>query len=271
MKRFLQWAAVATLVTGLPGTAAAFNPGTDSRARDVAEVVTNAGRICEGGPDDGQTCSDNAGEECTAPGTCTGIANVVVVARGLLTLVADTDLANPATPDPSGWDELATTQGCSEPAEFTISDCEGTPRSTFALTLEFTLNGTRHFFAEIFKDLPDNFIITPAGYVGWTQNAVESVLAERTKDSTLPEQVVRIRWGILPPAAEQAVGIVVGKQANQRVVLSRTDEVSICEDPVACNHGVQNPQFSDHAGATDVLGTARRFKVDIGLVTDPGP
>jgi hypothetical protein len=79
-------------------------------------------------------------------------------------------------------------------------------------------------------------------------------------------QAVHIRWGGLPPAAETAVGAVVGKTASQRIALSRVDEVPICTDATPCNLSATNPRFSDHSNGTDVLATVRRFKVDIAVV-----
>lgn len=253
------------LVLGLVATLAAangwaFNPGTDSRAEDTAmQVSPIPARFCEGGAFDGQTCTDTA--NCDPPnGACTGIEGVQVAARGVLTIVTDT--ITPGT----GWDDTDPSEACTDPAEAAISSCETSANATLTMMLEFTLNGTEYFFAETFKDLLDAKV-EPAGYRGWDQEAVESVLAERTADSS---RLVKIRWGILSPAAEAAVKAALSGAPGQRVALSRTDEVPICTDPTACNHGPRNTIFSDHADGADVLGTARRYKVDIGLVT-PGP
>ena len=96
---------------------------------------------------------------------------------------------------------------------------------------------------------------------GWSQPAFESTLSERSTFGS-----VQIRWGGLPPAAEAAVGAVIGKTASQRVALSRTDSVPICTDTTPCNLSATNPHFSDHSTGTDPLATVRRYKVDIAVV-----
>ena len=236
--------------------AQAFNPGTATRAGDTASH-TGTQTICEGGSDAGDPCADSS--ECTS-GTCTGIAGLTIAARGTLTLIADTVQASGA--DPTGWDEVAPSTPCSEPSPFTPSDCEGTDNSTLTLVLEFVRNGESYLFAETFKDLPNGFSVEPAGYAGWTQPAVESVIAERTAS---PGSFVNLRWGILPPAAEAAVGAVLGAGPGQRVFLMQVHSVPICTDTVACHHGPANPDFADHAGGSDPLATVRRFKVDLAV------
>ena len=88
-------------------------------------------------------------------------------------------------------------------------------------------------------------------------------VAER---SLFSGQIVNLRWGGLPPAAEAAVGVVLGKTATQRIALSRTDDVPICTDATPCKHSATNPRFSDHSDGTDPLATVRRYKVDIAVV-----
>lgn len=243
----------------LAPSAEAFNPGTDSRAQDTASLVNPvAPRFCEGGPNAGAPCTDSD-PDCAEPaGFCTGISGITVAARGLLTIIADT------VPPASGWDEAAPT-GCSEPAQGAPSDCEIPANSTLTLMLEFALNGQQYVFAQTYKDLDEmgEFLVEPAGYAGWVQPAVESIIAER---AAFPAEDLAIRWGVLSPAAEAQVRSALGGAAPQRVTLSRVDDVPICTDSGACNHTV----YQDQSGADEVLASVRRFKVDIALV-NPGP
>lgn len=253
-------APVAALAWLAAGGASAYNPGTDSRAGATADT-SGSTTICEGGSEPPSTpCESSA--DCTAGGLCRGIADVQVVARGELTIIADTQ-----TPG-MGWASTSTAPTvCSEPAEGVPSDCETEDNALLTLLLEFTLNGQRYAWAESFKQLPDaaipNWSIGGGSQAGWVQPAVESILSERAAVTT---QVVAIRWGGVSPAAESAIGAVVGKSPTQRIALSRVDEVPICTAAAACNHGPRNTRFSDHSGATDVLGTVRRYKVDIAVV-----
>lgn len=249
----------ALLMLYLPMSAEAFNPGTDSRASDTASLVTPAApRFCEGGLNDGDPCTESS-PDCLEPaGFCTGISGITIAARGLLTIIADT--VTPA----SGWDEAAPT-GCSEPAVGTPSDCEIPANSTLTIMLEFTRNGQQYVFAQTYKDLDEfgEFLIVPAGYEGWVQPAVESIIAE---SAAFPSEDLLIRWGVLSPAAEAEVRNALGGAAPQRVTLSRVDEVPTCTDTGACNNTV----YQDQSGADEVLASVRRFKVDIALV-NPGP
>ena len=258
--------AIAALVVG---PALAFNPGTESRTEATANTAGST-TICEQGSNPGAACADSL--DCSDGGTCTGIADVEVVARGHLTIIADTQ------PPDNGWDDTTYPVTCSEPAAGTPSDCEQKDNSLLTLVLEFSWNGQRYLFAESFKQLPDggacsfppcdfsipNWSIGGGTQSGWSQPAVESVLAETT--ASFPGDVVRIRWGGLPPAVENAVGAVVGKSPSQRIALARTDEVPICTDATPCNHGPRNDRFSDHSSGTDVLATVRRYKVDVAVI-----
>ena len=268
----ITWAGLAAgLVATAAISAAAFNPGTESRTSATA-ATGGSTTVCENGTNDGTACTSSG--NCTGGGTCTDIADVDVVARGLLTIVSDTQPLN------MGWADTAYPIVCSEPdpSTGTPSDCEQKDNSLLTLVLEFTLNGERYLFAESFKQLPDggscgfppcnfeipNWSIGGGSQSGWTQQAVESILAETA--AQFSNDIVRIRWGGLPPAVEDAVGVVLGKNPTQRVALARTDEVPVCTDATPCNHGPRNDRFSDHSSGTDVLATVRRYKVDIALI-----
>ena len=77
---------------------------------------------------------------------------------------------------------------------------------------------------------------------------------------------MKLRWGGLPPAAEAAVGAVLGKTASQRIALSRDGRGA----DLHRHHAVQplgtNPRFSDHSSGPDPLATVRRYKVDIAVI-----
>lgn len=251
-----------------PGYAA--NPGTESRAAATA-TTGGSSTVCEGGTNDGTPCTSSL--DCTGGGNCSDVADVQIVARGFLTVIADTQ------PLDNGWDDTTYPVTCSEPAAGSISDCENKDNSLLTLLLEFTLNGEQYTFAESFKQLPDggtcgsppcdfeiaNWNIGGGTQAGWSQPAVESVLTEAAFP-LFGGTEIRIRWGGLPPAVEAAVGVVLGKSPTQRVALSRTDEVPICSDASACNHGGANDRFAAHSGGTDVLASVRRYKVDVALV-----
>ena len=249
----------------------AANPDTPGRAGGVS-VTSGSTTICEGGSNPGAVCTSSG--DCNGGGTCTGLTNVRIAARGLLTIIADTK------PPGIGWTST-TMPGCTNPNP-TFGDpgsCETGENATFTLLLEFTLNAKKYTFAETFVRLPsgedcslgncfgtiDNW--QPPGEsdfeAGWNQLAIESTISERSLPSG---QIVLIRWGGLPPAAEIAVGAVLGKTATQRVALSRTDSVPICTDTTPCNLSATNPHFSDHSTGTDPLATVRRYKVDIAVI-----
>jgi hypothetical protein len=224
--------------------------------------------ICEGGTTPGVVCDPT--HPCGGTGTCSGLANVRIAARGLLTIIADTKPAG------VGWTSTALPGTCTNATTFDPGPCEIKNNALFTLLLEFTLNGKKYTYAETFARLPDGLtcsgdptdsdcvakVPSYSGEADWFQPAVESSIAERSMSG----QAVHIRWGGLPPAAETAVGAVVGKTASQRIALSRVDEVPICTDTTPCNLSATNPRFSDHSNGTDVLATVRRFKVDIAVV-----
>ena len=250
------------------GTALASSPDPDSRASQLAGT-TGSTQICVGGTTPGATC--NGLTPCGGTGTCSGILNVRVVARGLLTIIADTK------PSGVGWTSAALPAGCTTASSSDPGPCETKTNALFTLLLEFTMNGKKYTFASTFARLPDGVPCTGdpndpciakvpsySGEADWFQPAVESSIAERSMSG----QPVQIRWGGLPPAAESAVAAVtgIGKSSTQRIVLSRTDEVPICTDTTPCNLSTTNPRFSDHSIGTDSLATVRRFKVDIAVI-----
>jgi hypothetical protein len=246
--------------------ARAVNPDTDSRAGNLKGASGDT-TICENGTNNGTTCSFSS--DCTGGGKCTGLAHVQVKARGLLTIIADTK------PLAIGWSATAM-PGCGNPSQGNPGSCETGENATFTLMLEFALNGKKYTYASTFVRLPegnacdgnfpncsgtiDNWAVGAGQEAGWSQPAVESAISERSSGG------VQIRWGGLPPAAEAAVGSVIGKTASQRVALSRTDSVPICTDTTPCNLSATNLNFSDHSNGTDPLATVRRWKVDIAVV-----
>jgi hypothetical protein len=253
----------------LAGDAWASNPDTPSRAAATAETSGGSTTVCEGGSHAGAVCSIS--DDCLPGGTCTGVSNVRIAARGVLTIIADTKPAG------IGW-ASTTMPGCTNPdaSSGSVGSCENRENGILTLLLEFTLNGKKYTFAESFTRLPsgsldpfddefriDNWSIGGGSEAGWNQQAVESTVAER---SLFSGQIVQLRWGGLPPAAETAVGAVLGKTATQRVALSRTDDVPICTDTTPCKLSATNPRFSDHSDGTDPLATVRRYKVDIAVI-----
>lgn len=258
------------LALAFSANAWASSPDAPSRANATAQA-SDTTTICEGGTNPGATCLFDEG--CNG-GTCTGVANVRVAARGTLTVIGDTK------PLGIGWSSLSM-PGCTNPTSTPVTavgSCENRDNSILTLLLEFTLNGKKYTFAESFTRLPngqacsdpfdcdfkiEDFPIGDETQAGWNEQAVESTIAER---SLFTGQVVNIRFGNLPPAAEAAVGVVLGKTAQQRVALSRTDDVAICTDAVPCKHSATNPRFSDHSDGTDPLATVRRYKVDIAVI-----
>jgi hypothetical protein len=256
------------LLALLAGGASASSPDPDSRTSTLS-ATTGSGRICEGGSNPGAACDTVT--PCNG-GTCTGMANVRIAARGLLTIIADTK-----TPG-QGW-TTTSLPGCTDPAQGDRGSCEASDNALFTLLLEFTLNGKKYTYASTFAHLPvgntclddpnNDFDCLPTvdnwnGEAGWTEPAVESTISEK---SLFSGQHVTLRWGGLPLAAEAAVAAVVGKTATQRIVLGRVDEVPICTDPTPCGQPVASPRpFSDHSNGADPLATVRRFKVDIAVV-----
>jgi len=271
MKRITIQLAGLAVAALLASDAGAVNPDTDSRAGNLAGAGGDT-TICENGTNPGAACAFSS--DCTGGGACTGLAHVQVKARGLLTIIADTK------PLGIGWTNT-TMPGCTNPTQGNPGSCETGENATFTLMLEFALNGKKYTYAETFVRLPngnacdgnfpncngtiDNWSIGAGQEAGWSQPAIESSISERSTFGA-----VQIRWGGLPPAAEVAVGAVIGKTATQRVALSRTDSVPICTDTTPCNLSVStpvtNPHFSDHSNGTDPLATVRRWKVDIAVV-----
>ncbi|HTO54121.1 MAG TPA: hypothetical protein VMR50_12095 [Myxococcota bacterium] len=252
------------------GNAYAASPAPEARASELSGA-TGSGRICEGGTNPGVSCP--VANTCNGGGTCTGFVNVRIAARGLLTIIADTK-----TPG-AGW-TTTSLSGCTNATGSQVGSCELSNNALFTLLLEFTLNGKKYAWAETFARLPDGNNCTPVNpgdclpqipawpegsatpEAGWNEPAVESSIAEKSMSG----QTLQLRWGGLPPAAEAAVGPVVGRTGNQHVVLSRVDEVPICTDATPCNLSATNLRFSDHSAGTDILATVRRFKVDIAVV-----
>jgi hypothetical protein len=266
-KASLGWLVAVAL---LASRAWASNPDTESRAGATAST-SGSTTVCEAGTNPGAPCAFSG--DCTGGGTCTGVANVRIAARGVLTIIADTK------PVGIGWASTALPGTCTNPNKSTgtVGSCENKDNSLLTLLLEFTLNGKKYTFAESFSRLPDgqvcasppcdfvvaNWNIGGGSQAGWNQPAVESTLAER---SLFSGTFIQLRWGGLPPAAETAVGAVLGKTATQRVALSRTDDVPICTDTTPCKLSATNPRFSDHSDGTDALATVRRYKVDIAVI-----
>jgi hypothetical protein len=225
---------------------------------------SGATTICEGGTNPGTACSFS--DQCLNGGTCTGVTQVRIAARGVLTIIADTK------PVGVGW-TTTSISGCNPATSGAPGSCETKDNAILTLLLEFTLNGKKYTFAESFTRLPDgaascpsdcdfvigNWSIGLGSEAGWNEHPVESAISEHS----MAGQPVQLRWGGLPPAAETAVGLVLGRTGNQRVGLSRVDDVPICTDTAACG---ASPKFSDHSGASDPLGTVRRYKVDIAVI-----
>jgi hypothetical protein len=272
MKRITSHLAAIAAAALCAANAWAANPDTESRAGALAGA-SGSTTVCENGTNNGTPCAF-AGD-CTGGGTCTAVANVQVKARGLLTIIADTK------PFGIGWTST-TMPGCTNPiaSTGTPGSCETPENATFTLMLEFTLNAKKYTYAETFVRLPngnncpvsgdcsgqiENWTVggNPNSEAGWNQLAIESTISER---SLFTGTVVKLRWGGLPPAAEAAVGAVIGKTASQRVAMSRTDSVPICTDTTPCNLSATNPHFSDHSNGTDPLATVRRWKVDIAVI-----
>ena len=104
--------------------------------------------VCENGTNPGTMCSFSG--DCTGGGTCTGVANVQVKARGLLTIIADTKPLGDRldADDDAGLHQSLASTG-------TPGSCETGDNATFTLLLEFTLNAKKYTYAETFVRLPD--------------------------------------------------------------------------------------------------------------------
>jgi len=258
------------------GAASAGNPDPALRRQFVAESFGQV-TVCQGPPNDGAPCTDDF--ECDTPGntgaptgTCTGVRGTRLVARGTLTVIADTVLA--PTPPADPFLETAPTAPC--------TDCEGQPnRSSFTLLLQFTRDGRHFTFAETFTNVQSDGVNgfgvqVPGGTIpNWNVGAFESTLVNAFETS--PEY--KIRFALLPPAAAAAVAAALGEPGRVPVVLE-SEEIAACTDAAACNHCtgdpsgsgeclVDNTRWSKHSGPTDVLASVRQFKVGIGFIDPP--
>lgn len=260
------------------GAARAGNPDPESRREAVIEAFGQV-EVCQGPPNDGAVCQDDS--ECDTPGntgaptgTCTGTRGARVLARGTLTVIADTVLAEPLPADP--FLEDTPTSPC--------PICEGgAGRSSFTLLLQFTRGGKAFTFAEtyanVLTDLVDGFGTTqvPGQFIpNWSVGAFESTLVN--SGETFPDY--KIRFALLPPAAAKAVAAALGEPGKVPVVLE-AQELAQCTDPAACNHctsppftdecAVTNDRWSKHSGPTDPLASVRQFKVGLGFIDPPPP
>jgi hypothetical protein len=195
-------------------------------------------------------------------GACTGIENARIVARGILTLIADTRLNVPAG-DLGPYLETAPATPC--------TNCEGNGNSSLTLILEFTRNGKSFVFADTFQGLNTSAVSgfataansgLPGDLPNWDFGAFESAF---TTNNLL------IKWAAVPPGARAAIVAALGESdpptgPKKEPLLLQATEVPVCTDATACNLSVFNTKFSDHSGGSDVLASVRRFKVDIGFL-----
>lgn len=264
------------LALGLASPALAGNPDPASR-KDAVVAAFGQVEVCQGPPNEGAVCTDDL--ECDTPGNtgdptglCSGVRGARLVARGSLTVIADTVLA-PALPLPDPFLEVAPPAPCVA--------CEGQPgRSSFTLLLEFTRGGRRFTFAETYQDVRNDGVNgfgsgVPGGPIpSWNVGALESTLVNSSETS--PEY--KIRFGLLPPAAAAAVAAALGEPGRVPVVLE-AEEVPACTDPAACNHCtpsgadeclVANTAWAKHSDPSDALASVRQLKIGIGFI-DPPP
>lgn len=262
--------ALAFGLVGAAGTATAGNPDPASRRQAVVESFGQV-LVCQGGAQDGQVCQGDF--ECAGPpeGHCNGVRGARLIVRGELTVIADTVLTDPPPADP--FLEVDPSQPC--------NGCEGQAgRSSYTLLLEFTKDGKRFTFADTYPGITQDSVNSFAG-VGseipnWSVGAFESTLVNSF--DTIPDY--KIRFGLLPPAASQAVAAALGEPGKVPVTLE-AEEVPACTDPAACNHCtgdfsndaclVTNSEWSKHSAPTDVLASVRKFKVGIGFIDPPPP
>ncbi len=256
----------------LAPTSQAANPATDSRTQAVASEFSQV-QVCVGGPRDKQPCvpfSSEPTETCEnvdslpgfTDGTCSGIENARIVARGILTLIADTRLNVPAG-DLGPYLEEAPLTPC--------TDCEGNGNSSLTLILEFTRNGQSFVFADTFQALNSNAV---SGFVTTTNSGLPGDLPNwdfGAFESAFTANNLLIKWAAVPPGARAAIVAALGESdppagPKLQPLLIQTNEVPVCTDATACNLGVFNTKFADHAGGADVLASVRRFKVDIGFL-----
>jgi len=268
--------ALALGLAGAAGTARAGNPDPASRKEAVVEAFGQV-EVCQGPPNDGAVCVDDF--ECDTPGNtgsptgfCTGVRGARLLARGTLTVIADTLLAPSPPTDP--FLETAPAAPC--------VGCEGQPgRSSFTLLLEFTRDGKRFTFAETYQNVQIDSVNSfgnqvPGGSIpNWTVGAFESTIVNSFE--TFPDY--KIRFALLPPAASAAIAAALGEPGKVPVVLE-AEEVPACTDPAACNHCtasgtdeclVDNDQWAKHSGPSDVLASVRQLKVGIGFIDPPPP
>lgn len=271
-------AALATAL-GLAGAATAGNPDPASRKEQVVAAFGQV-EVCQGPPNEGAVCVDDF--ECDTPGntgpptgTCSGVRGARLVARGSLTVIADTVLA-PTLPVPDPFLEVA------PPADKPCVGCEGQPgRSSYTLLLEFTRNGKRFTFAETYQGVEQDSVNSfnsqlpgGAGISNWNVGAFETTLVNDSETS--PDY--KIRFALLPPAASAAIAAALGEPGKVPVVLE-AEEVPACTDPTACNHctasgsecNVDNTQWSKHSDPSDVLASVRQLKIGIGFIDPPPP
>lgn len=266
------WAlAAAGALAVAAGTASAGNPSPESR-REAVIAAFGQVEVCQGGADEGQICTDSF--ECAPPGACTGTRGARVLARGTLTVIADTVLATPLPPDP--FLEGAPAAPC--------TDCEGQDgRSSFTLLLQFARDGKRFTFAETFTDVRADSVNGFGSQIGqfipgWSVGAFETTLANSPE--THPDfGGYKIRFALLPPAAAAAVAAALGEPGKAPVLLE-VEELAHCTDPVACNHcdtfdppacRVGNDRWSKHSDPSDPLASVRQFKVGLGFIDPPAP
>jgi hypothetical protein len=262
---------VATL-TVLASSAGALNPETDLRTQVVAQEFSQV-TVCVGGPRDKQPCvpfSGDPSETCEnvnslpgfTDGTCTGIQNARIVARGILTLIADTKL-NVSSGDLGPYLE--------EKPGLPCTTCEGAGNSSLTLVLEFTRDGKSYVFADTYQGLNTN---TVSGFVTTSNSGLPGDLPNwdfGAFESSFTSANLLIKWAAVPPGARAGIVAALGESdppggPNKQPLLLSANEIPVCTDTATCNHGVFNTKFADHAAGDDVLASVRRFKVDIGFL-----
>ncbi|MEB2346137.1 MAG: hypothetical protein OZ948_15525 [Deltaproteobacteria bacterium] len=266
------------LALGLAGAASAGNPDPASRKEAVVAAFGQV-EVCQGPPNEGGVCVDDA--ECDTPGntgpptgTCSGVRGARLVARGSLTVIADTVLA-PVLPLADPFLEGDPAAPC--------TGCEGQPgRSSYTLLLEFTRNGKRFTFAETYQGVQQDSVSSfdgqlpgGAGIPDWNVGAFETTVVNGFETS--PDY--KIRFALLPPAASAAIAAALGEPGKVPVVLE-AEEVPACTDPAACHHCtasgsdeclVDNTQWSKHSDPSDALASVRQLKIGIGFIDPPPP
>lgn len=268
--------ALAAALAFAPVPALAGNPNPEGR-RESTIAAFGQVEVCQGPPNDGAVCVEDF--ECDTPGNtgpptgaCTGTRGARVLARGTLTVIADTVLAEPLPADP--FLEAAPAAPC--------LDCEGQPgRSSFTLLLQFTRDGRQFTFAESYQNVQNDGVdgfgsqVPGQTIFNWSFGAFESTLVN--SGETFPDY--KIRFGLLPPAAAAAVAAALGEPASVPVVLE-VAELDACTDPAACSHCaatggedcvVPNDSWAKHSAPTDPLASVRQFKIGLGFIDPPAP